>query len=100
MWCPITYYEFYDVPRLFVVERRGRVVVFDCPFDDDEDEYVTQYAVYCFSELPESVLNGAYLSAVLSGKEPFGRVAVDAVVFDDSRRKAIDDYVLNALLGE
>ncbi len=45
-WLPITYRDFYDVPRAFVVAARGDWLFFDCPFDAAADEYRSDYAVY------------------------------------------------------
>ena len=40
MWLDIiAYREFYDVPRMFLVEASGNLLLFDCPFDDDLDEF-------------------------------------------------------------
>jgi hypothetical protein len=41
----LSYGEFYDVPRLFVVTVNEGLLVFDSPFDDDLDDYRSDYAV-------------------------------------------------------
>jgi len=94
MWCPITYYEFYDVPRLFVVEWHGRFVAFDCPFDEDLGDYPPQYAVYSSPRLREVEVERAWLLRELAIKKPDGQVPVGAVVFDESRRQMMRDDVL------
>lgn len=38
-WLPITYRDYYDVPRMLVVRFEGQAYLFDCPFDVALDEY-------------------------------------------------------------
>ncbi len=45
-WFPIRYREFYDFPRAFVVEHENDLLLFDCPFSDDLDDYPTEFTVY------------------------------------------------------
>lgn len=45
VWIPIQYRDFYDIPRIFVMHHLGDTFVFDCPFDDDADEYPEYYVV-------------------------------------------------------
>lgn len=44
-WIPIRYREFYDIPRAFVIENAGELLLFDCPFDDVADSYGDSYTV-------------------------------------------------------
>ena len=94
MWCPIEYYEFYDVPRLFVVEWYGRRIVFDCPFDEGLDDYPSQYAVYSSPRQLEGTPDRAWILGLLVNQKPDGQVPVKSVVFDESRRKMMCDDVL------
>ncbi|HEY3201123.1 MAG TPA: hypothetical protein VGK55_11300 [Actinomycetes bacterium] len=43
----LSYGEFWDVPRLFVVTVPDGLLVFDSPFDQDLDDYRPEYTVYC-----------------------------------------------------
>ena len=45
-WLPIRYRDFWDVPRLIVVETEGRVLLLDSAFDDVLDEFSPEYTVY------------------------------------------------------
>ena len=45
---PIEYLGFWDVPRNFLVRFQGKSYLFDCPFDDDLDDYPESYSVYSF----------------------------------------------------
>jgi hypothetical protein len=93
-WLPIRYADFYDVPRLFAVEH-DPVFVFDCPFDDDGDEYRDTYRVLRVPSLP---LSGELDFAASSG-EQVGEVPVVDVEFDETRRRAIRASVLDSLDG-
>ena len=92
-WLPIKYFEFYDVPRLFWVEWCGSIVIFDCPFSDKLDEYCSCYSIYrvwdgkLFENQPDWAL-------LLGTEKPCTTIPVSSVVFDGSRRLAIDDTVL------
>lgn len=52
------YGEFWDVPRIFVVEHEGQLWLFDCPFSDELDDYPDEYAVYLLD--PGTDLEGSW----------------------------------------
>ena len=88
---PIRYAGFYDVPRVFAVEREGCIYIFDCPFDDEEDEYPDKYVVY---RLPDETLASTADAAwkeLIQSAVRIGECAVSDVHFDVTRRNAIDD---------
>lgn len=90
-WAPIRYRDFWDVPRVFTVTLRGMTYLFDCPFDDELDEYPDSYVVYMLSPShgPENwpLAGNAELERV-------GSVEVRLVAFDPTRRQAIRAEVL------
>jgi hypothetical protein len=45
-WAPIRYRDFYDLPRIFITSYNGQDYLFDCPFDDELDDYPDSYRVY------------------------------------------------------
>lgn len=100
MWCPIVYFEFYDVPRLFVVTWRGRVVIFDGLFDDALDDYPPRYSVYCSTGVPQDWSDLGWINQQLASGSPCGEVPVGSVLFDESCRRAINDNVLWRLFAE
>lgn len=95
-WLPISYREFYDVPRAFVVECRGRVLFFDCPFDEATDDYPVGYEVYQLSKEGEHIAQGSTWERLALYGRRLGSVPVNKVLFDPTRRAAIDDEVLRA----
>ena len=45
-WAAITYREFWDVPRIFVIKDRGQNWLFECPFDSATEDFPEHYLVY------------------------------------------------------
>lgn len=97
-WLPINYRDYWDVPRVFVVEYKGRTFLFNCPFDDDEDDYPEEYRVYEvdydlheFTDLPWDAIPGerARLLAVLP---------VNCPSFADSKPRTINPDIFTSFL--
>ncbi len=99
----ITYYDFYDVPRVFTTEWDNRLFLFDGHFEQDLDEYPKTYAVY---ELPLSLrecvrtVSKETYNELLDAIHRYplvGRVEVREAGFDESRRETIDSSVFAKL---
>jgi hypothetical protein len=90
----IMYREFYDVPRMFVVRYRGKQYLFDGTFDESAEEYPDTYHVYVLPNLAHHELNGSWVGLSDKAEEHLGEVLVSNVLFDDSRRRAIDPHVI------
>jgi len=94
-WLPIRYREFYDVPRIFVVDAGDARLVFDCPFDDELDDYRSAYRVYRLA--PDADIPDGSWIGLTDGAELAGQISVAAVTLDPTRRVAIDSAVLSFL---
>lgn len=94
-WIPLTYRDFYDVPRAFIVEHAGSVYFFDCPFDDSADEYPGFYWVYQMAQEPSSLTDRVSWEGLAARGKPVGKVPVELVRFDESRRVAVDGQVFD-----
>mgnify|MGYP001260955968 CR=1 FL=1 len=96
-WLPITYRDFHDVPRAFVVQRNGDLYFFDCPFDPAVDDYPDEYTVY---RLPEEFARDKdhipWDNPSASGKV-VGRLPIAAVRLDPSKRVSVDDRIFELL---
>jgi hypothetical protein len=98
-WLPITYRDFYDIPRAVLVQYEGETYLLDCPFDEQADEYPDDFAVY---RLPQEVAEAAltptssWLNLWDEGTL-LGRVPVKLVRFDESRRRFVDSEVFALL---
>jgi hypothetical protein len=88
---PITYGEFYDVPRMIRFRLGARWYFLRSYFDDTADEYADAYDVY---ELPfqaeaEVEANNLYWMK-LEGAVHLGKIAVDEIGLDETRRRSVD----------
>jgi len=80
----IEYRDFYDVPRAMLVQDdAGRRFFFDCPFDDDADEYPDVFDVYLVREQtwPASIPGPDWVRV--------GSVAACDLRLDPTRRKSV-----------
>ena len=94
-WVPIQYREFYDVPRMFVAEYMGRTYLFDGSFDDTLDEYPSEYAVCVLPRQDSSQLSGSWENLRQQALFECGKVRVSDVIFDVSRRAAVNSTVFD-----
>jgi hypothetical protein len=86
---PISYADFYDVPRAWLMTWEGETLFFDCPFDEALDDYPDEYVVYrLFREVPRDSVMLDWSSLRLHGVE-LGAVAVASVRFDATRRRSV-----------
>lgn len=94
-WLPIRYRDFHDVPRAFIVEHEGAAYLFDCPFDDEADEYPPYYRVYHLD--PAAPVDAGDWTGLASHGRFIGPIDVAQVRFDETRRAAVDASILQAL---
>jgi hypothetical protein len=97
-WIPITRYSgFYDVPRLFFIDYRGKHLFFECNFDEAADDYESSFRVYLMPKLSEAeiIANGTRLASL--AQRMIGRIPIAQVQFDSTRRKAIAEESLKGL---
>ena len=95
---PITYREFYDVPRMFLVLHNGLRFLFECRFDDNLDDYAETYKVFLMPPVETPDLGGSWEHLSESATKFLGELPVKAVTFDETRRKAIDTQVIEELM--
>lgn len=94
------YRDFYDFPRLIVVECAGRLLLLDSAFDDNKDEYPDSYEVF---ELPMDVqvpTTGSWERLKSYVVRRIGTVGVSEMLFDSTRRNALDPSPLLRVLDE
>jgi hypothetical protein len=93
---PFSYGGFYDVPRCLVLRYRGKRFLLQSAFDEDLDEYSTDYSVYV---VPESADDSSpACSQEFLSRTPLsriGQIPIDQVTFDSTRRKELDASILN-----
>jgi hypothetical protein len=88
-WFPITYRDFFDVPRAFVVERAGQLYFFDCPFSAEIDEYPNEYKVYELPPRMRGQIQAMSWSGLASDGRLIGTVPTSAVEFDETKRQRV-----------
>jgi hypothetical protein len=97
-YASIQYRDFYDVPRMFIVQFNGMTYLFDCPFDEREDEYSTHYSVFLMPPLDTADLTGDWRQLPTMAVQLIGKVLVSDVKFDASKRNAISTDIIGRLL--
>lgn len=87
-WISCRYFEFWDVPRALVLTYRGRTLLLDSPFEEEEDEYSSDFHVYELAPTPPEIIDS------LSWQELRGRavrhradVPVASIQFDPVRQR-------------
>lgn len=88
-WVPITYRDFWDVPRIFFANHDGRLYLFDCQFDEPGEDYPNEYQVFQMPVLTDADYAGSWAGLWHKAVGKLGDVPIPAVRFDPSRRKAI-----------
>ena len=86
----IAYRGFYDVPRAFLTRLEGKWLYFDCPFNDQLDEYESRYAVFEMPALPQDMMGGDWREFQAVATRRVGYVAVAEVEFDPTRRHLVN----------
>jgi hypothetical protein len=97
---PFSYVEFYDVPRTMAFRYRGKLLLLQSAFDEKADEYPARYSVYVLPDSVEASLSKSSWEFLGSAELAcVGQIAVEAVQFDPTKRKALDPSVLDQLDG-
>lgn len=96
-WVNLRYRDFYDLPRIFITSYEGRQYLFDCPFDDELDDYPASYRVYQLPLLSEAELLGSWEQLSARATEFLGTVPVVAVQFDPTKRASINTAAFSLL---
>jgi len=88
---PITYGEFYDVPRMIRFQYGGQWYFMRSRFDEEKDEYSDFYEVYLlpFQSEDEFKSNPNYW-AELNNAIRLGRIQIAEVGLDATQRRTID----------
>jgi hypothetical protein len=96
-WLNIDYRDFWDVPRIFFVQRGGKLYLFDCQFDGDLEDYPESYRVFLMPALTPADYEGSWEDLWRRADAFLGEVPVAAVRFDPTRRAAIAPDTFDAI---
>jgi hypothetical protein len=89
----LDYRDFHDVPRVFIVEWRGKLLLFDCAFDDELDEYPDDYNVHEIAKDISIPRDWTDISAFAT--RVCGQIPVREVVFDKTNRRQMNSAILD-----
>jgi hypothetical protein len=97
---PITYGEFYDVPRMIRFQLGGKWYFMRSRFDEEKDDYTDFYEVYLlpFHCEDEFKSNPNYW-AELHNAFRLGQIPITEVGLDASRRRSIDADLIGRWLA-
>lgn len=93
----VEYRDFWDVPRVFLARYQDGLFLFDCPFDEDAEDFPDLYRVYRMPALSPEDLEGSWYGLEAKAVDYLGEVPISAVRFDGTRRQEIDASVLEDL---
>jgi hypothetical protein len=94
-WLAIREYrDFWDVPRMILLDVDGHHLLLDCEFDEDLEDYRDDYRLYLMPELSPTELNGSWAAFDARALCDLGTIAVKSVAFDSTNRSYIDARVL------
>ncbi len=97
---PFRYIDFYDVPRTLAVRHRGTLFLLQSAFDDELDDYDSNYSVYVLPESVETSLAEGRWEFLESTAAPcVGRIPVKEVRFDRTKRHQMDPAILDRLIS-
>ena len=96
-WLPMAYRGFYDIPRMVAVTLGETTYLLDCPFDESLDDYSPYFVVYQLPAGLEDLQREAAWNELPGMGRRVGRVPVDKVEFDASRRETISTSFLDHL---
>ncbi len=99
-WASIKYMGFWDVPLIFLVPYQGELVLFDCEFDEEVEDYRDFYKVYAVPPAVAEDLPKDWTTLHTRATRYLGNVPVQSVRFDPTRRREVDTSVLEELMGK
>ena len=96
-WIAIRYGAFWDVPRTFHLRWHGIDLIFDSEFDESLDEYSPEYIVVRVASAPPE--KGTSWATSIDSGVLVGRMPVDRVRFDETRRRFVHRPSVESVLG-
>lgn len=97
-WIPIEYRDFWDVPRIFLTTYRGQRFLFNCPFNERDEDFGDTYQVSLLPRLSAEALAGSWEALPGLATDRLGEVPIARVRFDPTRRQKVEAELLDELL--
>ncbi len=97
---PITYGEFYDVPRMIRFQLGDQWYFMRSHFDEEKDDYTDFYEVYLLPfHSEEEFKSTPHYWKELDNAFHLGRIPISEVGLDETRRRSIDAIALGKWLS-
>ena|ERR1700755_929927 len=97
---PFEYVEFYDVPRVILTRIREKWILLQSTFDEDLDEYASEYSVYLLPSSFEPPPKGTRWDFPNEERTELGKIGVQDVNFDETKRRSLNAVALDALVSD
>src|SRR5688572_17170876 len=81
-WTSIKYRDFYDIPRMFLAETPEHLFLFDCPFNEGQDEYEIVFKIFLMPTIPPQELAGSWNDLPSRATRLLGEVPTSEIEFD------------------
>jgi len=94
---PIRYRGYWDVPRIFLTVYRGETYLFDCPFDEEVEDYPEAYHVYTMPPIKDEEVEGSWAELPDRALAYLGDIPIASVHFDSTLRKCVDAAIIDEL---
>lgn len=94
---PITYRDFWDFPRMFVVERHGELFLFSAAFLPERDDFASDFSVFRLRNEARPRVSRPSWEGLAEHGELVGVVSIGNVQFDPSKRLWVSDRIFDHL---
>jgi len=96
----ISYGCFHDVPRIFLIRHRGKLLLFESRFSKETDDYETLFRVYLMPEITrEEIKQSGHCLSSLS-ERLIGCLPFKQIKFDETLREFVSEHSLRSLALE
>ena len=94
---PFTYVEFYDVPRMIMFRYQNYIFLLASYFDGEKDDYEEYYSIELLPSWVEQKVAESSWKVLEDdiGARALGEIPVKDVVFDHTKRRALDPTFLD-----
>jgi hypothetical protein len=98
---PFKYVEFHDVPRLIMFRYRSSLFLLASYFDEEKDDYRENYSIQLLPTWVEARIAESSWQVLEeeTGAKFLGEIPVKDVVFDHTRRRALEPAFLDKFLN-
>ena len=99
---PFKYVDFYDVPRLIMLRYQNLLFLLASHFDEEKDDYEENYSIELLPSWVEQKIAASSWKVLEDdiGARRLGEIPVKDVVFDHTKRRALNTAFLDEYLKQ